>query len=81
MHRIEEMLGLHQGGDTVEDIVVGQDRAQKLLLGFDVVGQRIGFGARGSGNRQAGDFVHDDPLDPPLLAHPRQTGQSGNVWG
>ena len=81
MHGVKEMLGLHQGRDPVEDIIVGQDRAQKLLFGFDVMGQSIGFGAGGSGNRQAGDFVHDDPLDRTLLAHPRQTGQSGNVWG
>ena len=34
-----EMLGLQIAGDAVEDVVVGQDRAEKLLLGLDVVGQ------------------------------------------
>ena len=36
------MLGLHEGGDAVIDVVIGQDRAQQLLLGLDVVGQDFG---------------------------------------
>jgi hypothetical protein len=40
VHGLEEMLGLDDRRDAVEDIVVGQDRAQKLLLGLDVVGQK-----------------------------------------
>ena len=44
---VEEMLGLDQRGDAVIDIVVGQNRAQKLLLGLDIVRQDVGFGCGG----------------------------------
>ena len=58
---IEEMFGLHQGGDAVIDIVVGQDRAEKLLLGLDVMGQKVPLGSRRKGRRQGaqrGDICH-----------------------
>jgi hypothetical protein len=40
---IEEMVGLHQRLDPVEHVVGRQDRAEKLLFGFDVVGQDAGW--------------------------------------
>ncbi len=39
---IVEMLGADQRGDAVIDVVVGQDHAQKLLFGLDIVRQSLG---------------------------------------
>ena len=41
MHRIEEVRSETSGENAVEDVIVGQDRAQKLLLGLDVVRHMI----------------------------------------
>ena len=64
MHRVKEMRRLHHRRDPVIDVVVGQDRAQKLLLGFDVVGQ--GFhrriGGRGQQRSERGDLGHSGLL-------------------
>ena len=60
MHRVKEMLGLHQLRDPVVNVVVCQDRAQQLLFGLDVVGQGfgIGFGPCGRHGSQRGDLGH-----------------------
>jgi hypothetical protein len=44
---VEEMVGLDDVLDAVEHIVGRQDRAQKLLLGLDIVGQDAGGRAVG----------------------------------
>ena len=43
--RVEEMLGLDDPGDRIEHVVVGQERAQKLLLRLDRErdGRRVGI--------------------------------------
>ena len=41
MDRVEEMLGFDKVGDAVIDLVVRQDRAEKLLLGLDRMRQNI----------------------------------------
>ena len=43
MHGIEEMFGLHQRRDAVIDIVVGQNRAQKLLFRLDIMRKHVSF--------------------------------------
>jgi len=40
MNRLEEMLWLEKVGDAIERLVIDEDRAQKRLLGLDVVGRR-----------------------------------------
>jgi hypothetical protein len=35
------MLGPDDGRDPVEDVVVGEDRPENLLLGLDAVGHRF----------------------------------------
>jgi hypothetical protein len=56
---VEEMLGLHDRCDAVVDLVAGQDRAQKLLLGLDIMGQRLGGGfGVGRYGAQGGDVGH-----------------------
>ena len=42
MYGIIEMLGTNNRSDTVVDVVIGQDRAQQLLLGLDGMGHRLG---------------------------------------
>ncbi len=44
VHGIKEMLGLHLGRNAVIDIIVGQNRAQKLLFSLDIVRQDFGLG-------------------------------------
>ena len=52
------MLGPNDRLNAVIDVVIGQDRAQKLLLGFD----RMGHGLRrfyiGAGGIEGRDLVH-----------------------
>ena len=59
--RVVEMFCLHEAGDAVIDIVIGQDRAQKLLLGLDIMRQDLGFGGRGGGQHRAqqGEVLFD----------------------
>jgi hypothetical protein len=46
MDRFEEMFGTDKCGNTVKDVVVGEDRAQELLLGLDIVRQSLFPGRR-----------------------------------
>ncbi len=62
--RFEEMLALHQAGDAVVDVVVGQDRAEQLLFGLDVVRKRI-LSGRVLDRADRRYVVHDCP---PFLA-------------
>ena len=41
MDRLVEMLRIDDRRDPVVDVVVGQDRAEELLLGLDIVGQCV----------------------------------------
>ena len=59
MHRIVEVRCRDQGRNAVEDVVVGQDRAQELLLCLDVV--RNGFLRFRARLPDLGYFVHDIP--------------------
>jgi hypothetical protein len=40
VHRIGEMFGLQEIGDAVEGVVVGEDRAEQGLFGFEIVRRR-----------------------------------------
>ena len=62
---VKEMFRPHQRGDAVIDIVIGQDRAQKLLFSLDIMGQGVGFRSCGRQDLpQGGEFVHVVPCLP-----------------
>ena len=81
---VEEMFGPHQRRNAVIDIVVGQDDAQQLLLGFDVMGQDVGFGHHRHGRTDRRHFIHHccphvAPGVSPGSA-PGSDARSGPVW-
>jgi hypothetical protein len=79
MDGVEEMVGFDQRFDPVEHVVGGQDRAQKLLLGLDVVGQGalaiVGCGAVGCrtarGHGQLLVHGSPSPVAPRFRSRPR----------
>ena len=62
MHRVVEVIGGDDGRDPVVDVVIGQDRAQQLLLGLDGVGHGLGILYRHACWIDRCDLVHAPPL-------------------
>ncbi len=82
VHRVEEMAFVDDGRDPVVDLVVRQDRAQKLLLGLDVVRQRVDAAIVLSAFADCPDLVHACPcllVGIPTLRRAR--GKQGNLGG
>ena len=64
------MLGPHQSGDAVIDVVVDQDRAQKLLFCLDIMGQGVGSRRRLPPEPMAAALQSHSSLPPALLIPP-----------
>ena len=61
MHRIVEMALVYNARNFVVDVIVGQDGAQKLLLGFNVMRYRFLLAGRCIRRFHLSDFAHCCP--------------------
>ncbi len=62
------MFGPHRAGNAIKYVIVGQNGAQQLLFGLNVLGHRFQIIQAIGCAAQGGRFVHGHPFDRAMYA-------------